>query len=516
MRMRAVSFLSLSILFYHTVASTFESGCTLPPNGVNIVYSGNVRGTFDILWSCISTLLVCTWTIHHLCIPGKDDVRKTSKDYWRTRVKEIWLRLKWTIGTLLIPELISAKAFQDLIMARTSCHAMKFLASEDGVEWKIIQAHYANLGGYVLEFPIHYPCEIETCQPSEGGKLQPKQQIARQETTGSLIVAAERILGTQNQGPAAFSNAFKACFPGVKEELASEDLSTVQTNDTPPTIIRLHPNADQLLALREEGILQQLPLVTHGSITDRSKGDPFVKGTALLQVLWLATQSVIRTSRHLPISHLELSVLAFSTCAFFTYVFSLNKPQGVNEPSYITVQTPLDIPLLERIHAATNKSSGYTGTRVSSWFLNGPPNVSILHPIPNDVEYPLFPTIRGRKLSFSYYFIGLTSTGTLFGIIHCLAWNFHFPSSTDRLLWRISSVVTVAWTPAYAVNFVSYGSLKSGVCRVLKLAQFVEVVLLLYYVMARGCLLVLAFRCLFFLERGAFVSTLDGLVPHIQ
>ena len=45
--------------------------------------------------------------------------------------------------------------------------------------------------------------------------------------------------------------------------------------------------------------------------------------------LWLATQSVIRTSRHLTISHLELAVLAFSASALFTYAASFNKPHGV-------------------------------------------------------------------------------------------------------------------------------------------------------------------------------------------
>jgi hypothetical protein len=517
MRMQALLYiLTFSILFCNSVATTFESACTLPPNGVNIVYSGNVRGTFDILWTCISTLLICTWTVQHLCIPEKEKVPKTIGDYWRIRAKEIWRRLKWMISTLLIPELLAGKEFQDLIMARKSCREMESFASEDGVEWNIIQAHYANLGGYVLEFQRGFPCEAEACQPTEKGEGQLKQQTASQEPTVPLAVAAERIFGTQNQGSAAHVNNFKVFFLGFRREPSSEEVPTVQTDDTPLTIIRFHPNADQILALRAHNILPSLPSVSTRNITDKGKGDMFVKATALLQVLWLSTQLAIRTSRHLPISHLELAVLAFSTCAIFTYLCSFNKPQGISEPTYIFVPIALDMPLLERIHAATREFRGYTGTRVSSLFIGGPPNINMLHPIPNDVEYAMYPQIRGWKLPFSYHFVGLTFAGTLFGIIHCLGWNFHFPSSTERLIWRVSSVLTAAWTPIYAVNFVTYKIFKVKFWGLLQLAQLIEIVLWFGYVTARCCLLVLVFRCLFFLERGAFVATLDGLVPHIH
>lgn len=41
----------------------------------------------------------------------------------------------------------------------------------------------------------------------------------------------------------------------------------------------------------------------------------------------------------------------------------------------------------------------------------------------------------------------------LFGAVHCFAWSFHFPSETERLLWRIASLVTTAspivWTIVY-------------------------------------------------------------------
>jgi hypothetical protein len=423
------------------------------------------------------------------------------------------LQFKWVILTLLVPELLAGKELQDLLMARESCRAMKSFADEDGIEWSITQAYYANLGGYVLEFQNRDQREEQRQQNSceKAGNLvnnDPHQNAATH-----ILAAAERIFRTQNQGSRAFSNGIKTLFGGLPKE-SKENPSTVQLHNK--IAVRFHPNADQVLALRAQNILPNLPSVPTSSIKDKSKGDLFVKTTALVQVVWLATQSAIRTSRHLPISLLELAVLAYSTSAFFTYILSFHKPQGINEPTYVSVPIVLDVLLLERILAATKESSGYTGTRVSSLFIGGPPNINILQPIPNNAEYAIFPTINGWKFPFSYYFVGMTFAGTLFAVIHCLAWNFHFPSSTDRLLWRVSSVLTVAWTPVYAVNFVLCGHLKKVVRGALQFGQSVEIILLLVYVLARCCLLVLVFRCLFFLETGAFIATLDGMIPHIQ
>jgi hypothetical protein len=37
-------------------------------------------------------------------------------------------------------------------------------------------------------------------------------------------------------------------------------------------------------------------------------------------------------------------------------------------------------------------------------------------------------------------FIGSILVATVFGGIHCIGWSFDFPSYTEQLLWRISSV----------------------------------------------------------------------------
>jgi len=505
--------ITLSHLLRTSFATTFESNCTLPATAVNILYTGNIRGTFDILWSCISTLLICTWTVQHLTIPRQAPETKTLMDYWRMRASRAWKLLKWFIVTLLIPELLVGKELQDFVMARKSYREMKSLAIEDGVEWGVVQAYYANLGGFVLELLVHAENEENISQTAKGKDLETQQGPPQH--TDPMVVARDTF-ATNLQGWKTYTRIPSVILFGHRERTLSDSTQTRNHQTTDPGIVRLHLNADQVLVLRTHNILPGLPSISSASVADRNKGDLVVKGAALLQVLWLGVQTAIRTSRHLPVSHLEIAALAFSTTASFTYICSLNKPQGISEPTYITLAARVDAALLARIHHTASKFSGYSGMRISSLFLEGPPNVSMLHPIPNDVEYEIFPKIKSCQLPFTYYFIGLEIAGVIFGVIHCLAWNFSFPSPAEKLLWRTSSLLTAAWTPVYAVNFVLCTHFKNRVWGVLQLGQFVEIVILILYVGARCCLLVLAFRCLFFMETGAFVATLDGLIPHIQ
>ena len=36
--------------------------------------------------------------------------------------------------------------------------------------------------------------------------------------------------------------------------------------------------------------------------------------------------------------------------------------------------------------------------------------------------------------------MALPVVAVIFGALHCIAWNFHFPSDTEQLLWRIGSL----------------------------------------------------------------------------
>ena len=72
-------------------------------NGTNIVHwksNCTTRGTFDILSTCIITLVLCVWTAVHLNVPPPGSV-------WRPKVR----KTAWLVLALLAPELVAFTAW---------------------------------------------------------------------------------------------------------------------------------------------------------------------------------------------------------------------------------------------------------------------------------------------------------------------------------------------------------------------------------------------------------------------
>lgn len=147
--------LALSLHVSKTYAYTkFETTCTVPSYSPNFVSSPNVRGTLDILWGCLFTVLACTWTIQHLNIPEqrKGELEKGSQHgFWcsfKWGLRNFWTSLKWMLTTIFAPEYILGKAVGDFVVARRLKERMKDLASDDEVEWSLTHGFFANMGGF--------------------------------------------------------------------------------------------------------------------------------------------------------------------------------------------------------------------------------------------------------------------------------------------------------------------------------------------------------------------------------
>jgi len=106
-----------------------------------------------------------------------------------------------------------------------------------------------------------------------------------------------------------------------------------------------HLTADDVIFLRERGILERLPDVSRDELCDKSKSDPLLKLIAICQILWSIIQISTRAIRRLPISLLELNVLALAACAIVIYGLCWYKPKHVQVA--MTVLTyPGEIPPL--------------------------------------------------------------------------------------------------------------------------------------------------------------------------
>ncbi len=72
-------------------------------NGTDIVHwksSRNTRGTFDILSTCVITLLLCVWTAVHTSVP-------VPGTFWEPKLRKVG----WLMLALLAPELVAFAAW---------------------------------------------------------------------------------------------------------------------------------------------------------------------------------------------------------------------------------------------------------------------------------------------------------------------------------------------------------------------------------------------------------------------
>lgn len=228
-----------------------------------------------------------------------------------------------------------------------------------------------------------------------------------------------------------------------------------------------------------------------------------VKLLALLQVVYLIIQLVARKVAGLPSAQLEIGALAFSVSSIVTYLLYWNRPQGVES---VHVFKPKRLPTDNEIETVARFGPTYMWTKqMLRPDYKFEKELDIM-PIPNDVlqnSYQLSclkTQVVGPWLLRSSDIIGLAVGailgGTLFGGLHCLAWDFDFPTKAESVLWRVCSVVTsilplvtslplglwIRWDPK-GYNFLP---------RMLPAARFALVLLLLI-----GCLTpyILALRC---------------------
>ena len=114
-------------------------------------------------------------------------------------------------------------------------------------------------------------------------------------------------------------------------------------------------------------------------------------------------------------------------------------------------------------------------------------------------------------------------TGAGFGAVHCLLWNSPFPTSVEKLAWRIAAVGTACMPPLGVFGGGHwFGFLEDRLEHRLPLGYGLsmlmiwEIVLLCCYVCARACLIVLALMALRALPADSYqTADWNNLIPHL-
>jgi len=197
------------------------------------------------------------------------------------------------------------------------------------------------------------------------------------------------------------------------------------------------------------------PTITEEVIEDRSKGDFLSKGMAVLQTTWFIVQCILRWVFGISLTQFELATFAFSALNIFLSVLWMKKPLAVAYPFQVHLRPqepdpqepdpqepdpqepgPLSPPLLNPPRSTFRRF--LAPFNVASDLIT----CDTLPQVPNLLSVPTFyapSSTNGIRATL----IGLC-VGISFGGIHCIAWNYEFPTPIELFIWRASAAATTA------------------------------------------------------------------------
>jgi hypothetical protein len=223
------------LLSFVQAYSEFLTTCTTPPSRTNYVSSPDTRGTLDIIWSCFFTIIACTWTIQHLNVPEQsshDSQGTRWYQFWRWDLRGPRRSLKWMFVTIIAPEYILGKALADLSAARQSKKQIRQFLNDDGAEWGLTHAFFANMGGFVL---------TQTCNEMPDSQQDLRQAVANGHEEITIRQLGNSGIMDRHDDPHKFASATIAEFDAASSErrlaLSPEESSKkmfTKPEDEPP------------------------------------------------------------------------------------------------------------------------------------------------------------------------------------------------------------------------------------------------------------------------------------------
>ena len=332
------------------------------------------RGTLNIVWSCLSVLLLNTWTVLHINIPSSE------WKAWRIYLH----KFKWSFIALLIPEGMIGIAYSQWRHAKISINQMK----KHAPQWTIVHGFYAEMGGFKV-------------QDENSG-----QRYTFRATQLAWLAEADLI---------------------TIPEISQKDIKDRSKTSRLAKLLACAQSAWFLLSTLAR-IVQSLPLTTLEIATL-----PFIGCTWLIYFFWWHKPMDLETSTTIHVPHLlprDLQKLTEATC-FSEKRGSWYRP-AVKEKhqagwDFYWFEKSMDLRhfkientnhlIPDELHNMVKHSTAET--RVAHWY----------RPAVNEFQACEWDNAND---------VALIIGGWFFNGLHLIAWNNQFPSIAESLLWKIS------------------------------------------------------------------------------
>ena len=269
--------------------------------------------------------------------------------------------------------------------------------------------------------------------------------------------------------------------------------------------------------------------ITEDYILDQAASSSLSKALLIVQVAWFCTNCASRLFQGLPLSLLEVSTAAHAVCTLLTYFVWWSKPINVATPTLLREKEAREVYALlkcsddeyaKALEMAQKREAGDssmpTGPHISEKIVLAAGALQHLLPAPkppppfskfHSPNRMLLPGIFGAvtREGNLHFLITMAVSPILYGLVHFLAWSDQFPTSLERLLWRVSSfVVTCSGLVEVFLGMVlEWLEIRYENDNVLGIFILVLVVPL-SHVLASGFLIVESVRQLPFLDDAAY------------
>ncbi|KIM20966.1 hypothetical protein M408DRAFT_117967 [Serendipita vermifera MAFF 305830] len=418
------------------------------------------RSIWSIVWSCLSTIFLCTWVAVHPNVhfrPEKRDQKWLSKWLWDPLHEFITYKMVLFLWALLVPEYILAWAVRQWLKAGQ--------ISKKVPEWTRTHGFFMIMGGFHLfKLPADAPSTPFPLKPSE---------------SSDFVVPT-----------------------GLHSRRDETPVCPLKLDDFPVDILKgITPSETEL--------------------KDRGKSDALTKLIVLVQTMWFVIQCIVRGTQHLPLTELEVVTLAYTMLNFFIYVFWWDKPRNVECPIRIYKTSTTSHKESGEEAEEWDDESWLRWVLPIVYYTIGQQDDFVA--LSKQRSIPMFWSGRMGDHELGLAGLGPSILGAAFGAVHCIAWSSQFPSHAELILWRIACISMITVPLIVAILCASWTiddkeeTWYLGLIGVIAAFSFFTLILSAWlYVAARIATLVIAFTSLRSLPPAAFMTAdWTTFIPHI-
>ena len=379
---------------------------------------GGGRGTWALLWSCLSTIFLSLWVAWHPNVPFSLPAGLVANLFI------VGLRIVYFLYGVIFPELYPAIAASHLHSARAFKHSMERL----GFQCTLTQAFYVAMGGYVLVDesegdmhvfePSHFLWLLErnmlrlSRSDCESGAEYTNEihslRLVKQAQT-PLIEPQTKNGATKPTTESSIEDAFSLSIKDPPARAESPDQTRIPENITKAA-------ADSAGTTK----VSTMYFLDGEDIEGKSQADWLAKFIVMFQVTWFIVDSIARAAHQLTVSPLEILTVSYICCSLIAYVFWFKKPYQVSR----SVRVRLSLSTTQWKELETAGSQG-------TW-----QHFSVeLNDFNRWVDSENATASWGMSLFLCTFLVN--------GGIHLLAWNAVFPSSVEQTIWRVAALVVM-------------------------------------------------------------------------